>query len=34
MTIKDEYDVLIKNKTWDLVPRQANANVIRSFFQT
>ncbi|GAA0175545.1 hypothetical protein LIER_41935 [Lithospermum erythrorhizon] len=25
----DEYDALIKNKTWDLVPRPPNVNVIR-----
>jgi hypothetical protein len=32
MAMKDEYDALIANKTWDLVPRPANANVIRSLW--
>ena len=32
MTIKDEYDALTNNKTWDLVPRPSNANVIRSLW--
>lgn len=26
--MKDEYDALMANKTWVLVPRPANANVI------
>lgn len=26
----DEYDVLIKNNTWELVPRPSNVNIIRS----
>jgi len=30
--MKDKYDALIENKTWDLVPRPANANVIRSLW--
>jgi len=30
--MKDEYDALINNKTWDLVPRPSNANVIRSLW--
>jgi hypothetical protein len=30
--MKDEYDALIENKTWDLVPRPSNANVIRSLW--
>ena len=32
MAMKDEYDALINNKTWDLVPRPSNANVIRSLW--
>ena len=28
MAMKDEYDALIENKTWDLVPRPFNANII------
>ncbi|CAJ2641560.1 unnamed protein product [Trifolium pratense] len=32
MAMKDEYDALIENKTWDLVPRPTNANVIRSLW--
>jgi len=28
--MKGEYDALINNKTWDLVPRPSNANVIQS----
>jgi hypothetical protein len=28
MAMKDKYDTLIENKTWDLVPRPSNANVI------
>jgi len=31
MAIKDEYDALIENKTWDFVPRFANVNVITKF---
>ena len=30
--MKDEFDVLIENNTWDLVPRPSNANVIRSLW--
>ena len=32
MVTKDEYDALIENKTWDLVPYPANANVVRSLW--
>ena len=32
MAMKDEYDALIENKTWDLVPRPSNANIIRSLW--
>jgi hypothetical protein len=32
MVMKDEYDALIENKTWDLVPRPSNANVIQSLW--
>jgi hypothetical protein len=32
MAMKDEYDALIDNKTWDLVPRPSNANIIRSLW--
>ncbi|XP_019107779.1 uncharacterized mitochondrial protein AtMg00810-like [Beta vulgaris subsp. vulgaris] len=28
----DEYDALIKNRTWELVPRPPNVNVIRSMW--
>ncbi|GAU17623.1 hypothetical protein TSUD_254980 [Trifolium subterraneum] len=28
----DEFDALIKNKTWELVPRPSNVNVIRSMW--
>jgi len=28
----DEFDALIKNKTWELVPRPPDANVIRSLW--
>ena len=28
----DEYEALIKNKTWELVPRPPNVNVIRSMW--
>ena len=28
----DEYDALIKNKTWELVPRPSNVNVIPSMW--
>ena len=27
MVMDDEYDALIKNKTWELVPRPPNVNV-------
>lgn len=30
MVIKEEYDVLIGNKTRDLMPRPLNANIIQS----
>lgn len=30
MDIDDEYNALIKNKTWDLVPQPLDVNVIRS----
>lgn len=30
--MKEEYDALIKNKTWDLVPCPSNANIIRSLW--
>ncbi|XP_059298129.1 uncharacterized mitochondrial protein AtMg00810-like [Lycium ferocissimum] len=29
MAMNDEFDALIKNKTWELVPRPPNVNVIR-----
>ncbi|KAI3680090.1 hypothetical protein L2E82_50682 [Cichorium intybus] len=32
MAMDDEYDALIKNKTWELVPRPPNVNVIRSMW--
>ncbi|CAJ2642890.1 unnamed protein product [Trifolium pratense] len=32
MAMKDEYDALIENRTWELVPRPSNANVIRSLW--
>ncbi|XP_019106841.1 uncharacterized mitochondrial protein AtMg00810-like [Beta vulgaris subsp. vulgaris] len=32
MAMNDEFDALIKNKTWDLVPRPPNVNVIRSMW--
>ncbi|GAA0172880.1 hypothetical protein LIER_26614 [Lithospermum erythrorhizon] len=32
LTIQDEYDALIENKTWELVLRPSNTNVIRSFW--
>ena len=28
----DEFDALIKNKTWELVPRPPDVNVIRSLW--
>lgn len=28
--MQDEFDTLIKNRTWELVPHSAYANVIRS----
>ncbi|KAK2421141.1 hypothetical protein QL285_031798 [Trifolium repens] len=32
MAMDDEYNALIQNKTWDLVPRPPDANVIRSIW--
>jgi hypothetical protein len=32
MAMKDEYDALIENKTWELVPRPSHANIIRSLW--
>jgi histone deacetylase 1/2 len=32
MAMHDEYDALIKNETWDLVPRPPDVNVIRSMW--
>ena len=32
MAMDDEYNALIKNKTWDLVPRPPDVNVIRSMW--
>lgn len=32
MTMHDEYNALIKNETWDLVPRPPDVNVIRSIW--
>lgn len=32
MVMKDEYNALIKNKMWDLVPRSSNANIIWSLW--
>jgi len=32
MAMADEFDALIKNKTWDMVPRPPNVNVIRSMW--
>nr|ABM55246.1 integrase [Beta vulgaris] len=32
MAIDDEFNALIKNKTWELVPRPTNANIIRSMW--
>ena len=32
MAMDDEYDALIQNKTWELVPRPPNVNVIRSMW--
>ncbi|KAK6780427.1 hypothetical protein RDI58_022611 [Solanum bulbocastanum] len=32
MAMDDEFDALIKNKTWELVPRPPNVNVIRSMW--
>ncbi|XP_019451736.1 PREDICTED: putative uncharacterized protein DDB_G0277255 [Lupinus angustifolius] len=32
MAMDDEYNALIQNKTWDLVPRPPDANVIRSMW--
>ena len=31
-SMDDEYDALIKNKTWELVPRPPDVNVIRSMW--
>ncbi|GAA0157739.1 transmembrane signal receptor [Lithospermum erythrorhizon] len=30
--MQDEYDALIENKTWELVPRPSNANILRSLW--
>ena len=30
--MKDEFDALIANKTWDLMPRPPHANVIQSLW--
>ncbi|XP_019430550.1 PREDICTED: probable serine/threonine-protein kinase PBL5 [Lupinus angustifolius] len=32
MAMDDEYNALIQNKTWDLVPRPPDANIIRSMW--
>ena len=32
LAMDDEYNALIKNKTWELVPRPSDANVIRSMW--
>ncbi|KAJ9536396.1 hypothetical protein OSB04_un000431 [Centaurea solstitialis] len=32
MAMDDEFDALIKNKTWELVPRPPNVNVIKSMW--
>ncbi|XP_056688735.1 uncharacterized mitochondrial protein AtMg00820-like [Spinacia oleracea] len=32
MAMNDEFDALINNKTWELVPRPPNVNVIRSMW--
>jgi histone deacetylase 1/2 len=32
MAMNDEYNALIENKTWVLVPRPTDANVIRSLW--
>jgi histone deacetylase 1/2 len=32
LAMNDEYNALIENKTWELVPRPSNANVIRSMW--
>lgn len=32
VVMKDKYDALIENKTWDLVPRPSNANIIQSLW--
>ncbi|GAA0183069.1 transmembrane signal receptor [Lithospermum erythrorhizon] len=32
MTMYDEYDALIKNNTWDLVPRPRDATILRSMW--
>jgi len=30
--MQDEYDALIKNKTWDLVPQPSDVNIILSIW--
>lgn len=30
--MKDEYDALVENKTWDLVPHPSNVNIIQSLW--
>ncbi|XP_059310326.1 uncharacterized mitochondrial protein AtMg00820-like [Lycium ferocissimum] len=32
MAMNDEFDALVRNKTWDLVPRPPNVNVIHSMW--
>ncbi|CAJ2672156.1 unnamed protein product [Trifolium pratense] len=32
LAMQDEYNALIENKTWELVPRPSNANIIRSMW--
>lgn len=31
-TVQEEYDALIKNKTWDLAPRPSNDNILHSMW--